>query len=209
LDNNEIQQFVDSLVDSIGLCKVRDRLVGVSNRGISGGERKRVNIAVELAAAPKFLLLDEPTSGLDSRTALSLIELLKSLSQQGVTICCVVHQPRREIFLALDDLLLLNSGRQVYFGQARDSIQHLEGLGHNFPDACNPADIILDVIDGIDGGPVQADCPILFGDDQASEQSKTLLHCVKKQRAPWYYQVYLAFMRGTRQQSRQVASFCS
>ncbi|KAJ5893910.1 ABC transporter [Penicillium taxi] len=206
LNGQEIQKFVDTLIHSLGLYKVRDCYVGVANRGLSGGERKRVNIALELAATPQVLLLDEPTSGLDARAALSLIELLKSLSEQGITICCVVHQPRTEIFLALDYLLLLSGGRQVYFGQAGDVIPYLERLGHIFSDNFNPADKILDVITGLENSSCQED-DVLLEEDQGSQKLTTLLYSVRSQRAPWYVQVYLKFLRGTKQQSRQVASF--
>lgn len=82
-----LNPFIRSQQHGLGLAKVQDSLVSdVAKRGVSGGERKRVNVALELAAAPSVLVLDEPTSGLDATTALSLIEPLKALSEQGVTI---------------------------------------------------------------------------------------------------------------------------
>lgn len=210
-------------MSSLGLAKVRDSLVGdVSKRGISGGERKRVNVALELAAAPSVLLLDEPTSGLDATTALSLVELLTSLSQQGVTIICVVHQPRKEIFNALNDLLLLESGKQVFFGRAQDAIYHLKGADHQTSEYSNPADVILDVISGSDRFPsVQSSSGNGVSDEkirksitcvqghetQANRNLDILLRSAKKQRASWHQQVYLTFLRGTRQQTRLYTSF--
>jgi ABC-type multidrug transport system ATPase subunit len=221
LNDQEIQQFVDSLISNVGLAKVRHSLVGdVSKRGISGGERKRVNVALELAAAPGVLFLDEPTSGLDATTALSLIELLRSLSQQGVTIICVVHQPRKEIFTALDDLLLLEAGKQVFFGRAQDAIHQLKGAEESCEDS-NPADVILDIISGSKGFSLvqprlenasdeQICKSITFVEEHGTGADRNLdilLLATKKQKALWHRQVYLTFLRGTRQQSRRYTSF--
>lgn len=148
--------FVDSLISNLGLAKVQDSLVGdVAKRGVFGVERKRLNVALELAAAPSVLVLDRPTSGLDATTALSLIELLKGLSQQGVTIIYAVHQPRKEMFTALNDLLLLEAGKQVFFGQAQDAMVRLQGIKHDGVNNCNPADVVLDIISGVDGCSLQ------------------------------------------------------
>ncbi|KAJ5633383.1 ABC transporter [Penicillium lividum] len=145
--DDEIKKYVDHLISTLGLNDVRDRLVGeVGDSGISGGERKRVNVALELAAAPGIIVCDEPTSGLDAKTALSLIDHLKYLKNYGITVVCVLHQPRPEIFASLDKLLLLSCGRQVYFGAAAAAQQCFENAGHHFPAASNPADTIMDVI---------------------------------------------------------------
>jgi ABC-type multidrug transport system ATPase subunit len=94
----ERSKHVDILISCLGLVAIQDRVVGESlSSGISGGERKRLNIGIELAAAPKALFLDEPTSGLDATSALSIMMLLKGLAVSGVTIMCVIHQPRPEI----------------------------------------------------------------------------------------------------------------
>lgn len=222
LNDAEIQKFVDSLISNLGLAKVRDSLVGdVAKRGVSGGERKRVNVALELAAAPSVLVLDEPTSGLDATTALSLIELLKGLSQQGVTIICVVHQPRKEIFTALNDLLLLEAGKQVFFGQAQDAMVRLQGTKHDGADNYNPADVILDIISGVDGCSLQSGLESDSSDEKTrnsitclqghqtrdDRSSNLLLRSVKEQTASWHRQVYLTFLRGTRQQGRRYTSF--
>ncbi|KAJ5703952.1 hypothetical protein N7493_011090 [Penicillium malachiteum] len=121
-NKHEIQEYVDSLIMSLGLAHVQHQLVGSpDNRRISGGERKRVNVGLELAAAPSMLILDEPTSGLDTTTALSLIVSLKALPQRGIAVICVVHQPRVEIFEAFDQLMVLDSGKQVYLDKAADA----------------------------------------------------------------------------------------
>ena len=112
----------------------------VLNSGeLSQGETKRVSIALELVAAPQVLILDEPTSGLDAQAALSIMELLRSFSRQGLTIICVIHQPRVEIFEALDNLLILDLGKAIYSGKALEAKRHFEARGYVFSPNLNPA----------------------------------------------------------------------
>lgn len=204
--DSEIQEFIDHLISRLGLDHVRDRLVGeVGEKGISGGERKRVNIALELAAAPSIIVCDEPTSGLDAKNAFSLITLLKSLKEYNVTVVCVLHQPRPEIFASLDNLLLLDYGRQIYFGAAAAAQQCFEHAGHYFPTSSNPADAIIDIMschDKIDQ--LQFSKSV---SESAQQNLPALLQSIKLRRAPWYHQVLLTFLRGMKQQTRQYPSF--
>lgn len=86
---------VERVIESLGLQAVRDSLVGtVEKRGISGGQRKRVNVGLEMVMEPSLLILDEPTSGLDSSSSLLLLRALRREALEGVNICTVVHQPR-------------------------------------------------------------------------------------------------------------------
>ena len=103
----------------MGLMHALGVIVGdPQNKGISGGERKRLCVAMELLTRPALLFLDEPTSGLDSVTALSLVRSLKRLSDGGhCTIVCTIHQPQAKIFHQFDRLLLLKAGVIIY--QAR------------------------------------------------------------------------------------------
>lgn len=114
---------------------------------ISGGERRRVSIGVQLLTDPSLLFLDEPTSGLDSFTANRMMHLLLSLSRTGGrTIICTVHQPRSEILQLLDAVVLLSKGRVVFWGHPRDLMRHFLDSGYSFPRHVNPADIVLDLI---------------------------------------------------------------
>lgn len=81
------------------------------HRGVSGGERKRVCIGVELVTSPKIIFLDEPTSGLDSATTLDVVRVLKNLSRSGQTIICTIHQPSAAAFAMFDQLVLLSRGK--------------------------------------------------------------------------------------------------
>lgn len=87
--------IVERVIDSLGLQTVRNSLVGtVEKRGISGGQRKRVNVGLEMVMEPSLLILDEPTSGLDSASSQLLLRALRREALEGVNICMVVHQPR-------------------------------------------------------------------------------------------------------------------
>ncbi len=108
----EIEDYADTILAYLGLSRVADSIVGdVNRRGVSGGEKKRVNIGVELMSKPSILFLDEPTSGLDSSSALLVMGSLKKLVEnQGVTVLSVIHQPRKAIFDSFDSLILLGVG---------------------------------------------------------------------------------------------------
>lgn len=86
---------VERIINRLNLTSVRESLVGtVENRGISGGQRKRVNVGLELVIEPSVLLLDEPTSGLDSTSSRLVVQSLRREAALGVNVCLVVHQPR-------------------------------------------------------------------------------------------------------------------
>lgn len=86
---------VERVIDSLDLQGVRSSLVGtVEKRGISGGQRKRVNVGIEMVMEPSLLILDEPTSGLDSSSSQLLLRALRHEALEGVNVCAVVHQPR-------------------------------------------------------------------------------------------------------------------
>jgi ABC-type multidrug transport system ATPase subunit len=141
--------FVNEVIDILGLSHVQHSLIGdEETRGISGGQRKRVNIGIELMASPLVLFLDEPTSGLDSTMTQQLIDSLDKLAQLGLTIAMVIHQPRYEVLLKINDLLLLQKGGYpVYVGPTINALPYFnEFLGMPCPNRTTPADHFLDVI---------------------------------------------------------------
>lgn len=94
-----VNEHVDTILQVLKLSHVAQSIVGdVMTGGISGGQRKRVNIGMELAATPLCLCLDEPTSGLDSTSSLQVMDTLEQIASVGVTVVAVIHQPRIEIF---------------------------------------------------------------------------------------------------------------
>lgn len=147
---SEIEQQVTRVLKILGLHHVRHSLVGDPfRRGISGGERKRVNIGIELVADPSLIALDEPTTGLDATVAQGIIECLHSIAATGATVVAVLHQPRFEIFEMLDDILLLGpGGRTVFFGPSSQAIPFFTKLGFAIPRRTNPSDFFLDVLSG-------------------------------------------------------------
>ncbi|XP_031118123.1 ABC transporter G family member 24-like [Ipomoea triloba] len=143
--------IVERVIDSLGLQAVRNSLVGtVEKRGISGGQRKRVNVGLELVIEPSLLFLDEPTSGLDSASSQLLLRALRREALEGVNICMVVHQPSYTLFKMFDDLILLaKGGLTVYHGPAKKVEEYFAGLGINVPERVNPPDYFIDVLEGL------------------------------------------------------------
>ncbi|XP_034168024.2 broad substrate specificity ATP-binding cassette transporter ABCG2 [Pangasianodon hypophthalmus] len=149
ISQKEKEEKVERLIDELGLTKVADSRVGTQLiRGISGGERKRTNIGMELIIDPSVLFLDEPTTGLDASTANSVLSLLKRMSNHGRTIILSIHQPRYSIYRLFDTLTLLVAGRQVYHGPAQSALDYFSDIGFTCEPHNNPADFFLDVING-------------------------------------------------------------
>ena len=147
----ELRARVDEVINELGLVKARHTPVGGNvpgaERGLSGGERKRLNIGIDLLHRPNLIFVDEPTSGLDSFQALNVMGTLIELSRHDRTVVCSVHQPRSSIYASLDKVLLLSQGRQVFLGGANDAADFFERvLGHALPPNYNPADFFLDTI---------------------------------------------------------------
>lgn len=141
----EIQERCDEMMRILSLQKCSNTPIGSAmSKGISGGERKRVALAMELIPNPSILFLDEPTSGLDTVNAFNVISLLSDLAHQtSRTIIVTIHQPPSEIFHMLDDLLLLADGRIVYHGPATAAVPYFTSLGHPCPMYTNPADFFF------------------------------------------------------------------
>ncbi|KAJ0657660.1 putative ABC-type sulfate transporter [Helianthus annuus] len=142
---------VERVIESLGLQAVRSSLVGtVEKRGISGGQRKRVNVGLEMVMEPSLLILDEPTSGLDSSSSQLLLRALRRETLEGVNVSMVVHQPSYSLFQMFDDLVLLaKGGLTVYHGPVRKVEEYFSGLGINVPDRVNPPDYFIDVLEGM------------------------------------------------------------
>jgi ABC transport system ATP-binding/permease protein len=124
----KIVTSVDRMLQNLGLFEIKDIQVGTPlNKMISGGQRKRLNIALELIREPAVLFLDEPTSGLSSRDSENIMDLLKELSLKGKLVFVVIHQPSSDIFKMFDELLILDTGGYlIYDGDPIDSIVYFK-----------------------------------------------------------------------------------
>ncbi|KAL7558424.1 hypothetical protein ACA910_015766 [Epithemia clementina (nom. ined.)] len=142
---------VDEILESLEIDHVRDSVVGdEKRRGISGGQRKRVNIAMEMVVKPSLLCLDEPTSGLDSTTSYTVVNSLKEMARAGANVITVLHQPKYEVFQLFDNVLLLGKGGMtVYYGPTSGMASYFSKRGFPCPAFSNPADFYMDVLSGI------------------------------------------------------------
>ena len=140
--DKERRARVENVMHDLGLTHVRNVVVGTPMRkGISGGERKRLCVGMQLLNRPQLLFLDEPTSGLDSVTALDLLRTFHALAHgtsqdKAVTIVCSIHQPQSKIFNLFDSLILLKAGNIIYQGpreRAMVSIRSTFVIPHNIP----------------------------------------------------------------------------
>jgi ABC transport system ATP-binding/permease protein len=133
LRDSEIEQRIDNVLSSLGIQDKKNTIIGSPEKKVlSGGQRKRVNIAMELIAAAPVIFLDEPTSGLSSYDAENVVQVLKKLSNEGTTIITTIHQPSLDIFKQFDSLIMISRdaggcGTLAYFGPAHpDSIEFFD-----------------------------------------------------------------------------------
>lgn len=139
-------QRVKDLISEFKLEGTENTLIGGQwHKGISGGQRKRVNICLELISDPPVIFLDEPTSGLDSYTSEIVVRKLNELAQKlGKTIIYVIHQPSSDIFRQMDKLMLLYKGKTIYFGKAgKPAVDYFDKLGFTCDKNTNPSDFFM------------------------------------------------------------------
>jgi len=146
----QLEASVKEVATDLNLNAILSSRVGTPElRGVSGGQRKRVSIAMELVSQPQLLFADEPTSGLDSTTSHEVVKCLNSAAGRlGTTVVAVIHQPRYETLCLFDDLVLLGAGGGlVYSGPTLNVVEHFrDTMRVTFPPNANPADILLDAI---------------------------------------------------------------
>ncbi|KAF5023394.1 hypothetical protein F66182_4551 [Fusarium sp. NRRL 66182] len=148
MSKEEKNRRAEEVLLKMGLKDCADNLIGGELvKGISGGEKRRVSIAVQVLTDPRILLLDEPTSGLDAFTANSIMEVLQGLANEGRTLILTIHQARSDLFREFGNVLLLaRGGSQVYSGPGKKMLGYLAHQGYECPEHTNPADFALDMI---------------------------------------------------------------
>lgn len=152
MNAGEREDRVEALMQELGLIHVANSFVGdEENRGISGGERKRVSIGVDMIHDPPILLLDEPTSGLDSTSALQVIELLSSMAKtKQRTIVLSIHQPSYRMFQYISNFLILSNGSVVHNGSIESLEETISRLGFSIPTQINALEFSMEIMDSLE-----------------------------------------------------------
>ncbi|XP_021713498.1 ABC transporter G family member 11-like [Chenopodium quinoa] len=149
MSKSEKRKRADDCIKEMGLQEaINTRIGGWGIKGLSGGERRRLSICIEILTHPKLLFLDEPTSGLDSAASFYVMSrIVGNERRNGRTIIASIHQPSSQVFRLFDNLCLLSAGRTVYFGPAGDQANEFFATnGYPCPLLQNPADHFLELI---------------------------------------------------------------
>ena len=214
IPNATIVETVEQLMTRMGLAHIRNNIIGSEKqRGISGGQRKRVNIAIELITQPSLLFLDEPTSGLDAISTLQIMNLLRDLADHGKTIVMTIHQPRMEAYAKLDNLILLTTGGKLaYYGPA-DAVEYFQTHTHKTKGShVNPADFIVDSL-GHAGGKSPDEWQSIYKNSmiqrqyvqqRLGERKKIGQTKIRKQTRPFFQQLFNLSIRYTRRKLRDI-----
>ena len=146
------KNIVNEMISILHLENCKNTIVGdITIKGISGGERKRLSVGMEMITNPSIIFLDEPTSGLDTYTAYSLVKNLKNLTETGRTVVATIHQPSSDILRLFDDIILLNHGKIVYQGEVNNLVKYFDNIGYKCPEYTNPSDFIfMNILNPID-----------------------------------------------------------
>ncbi|XP_077213811.1 ABC transporter G family member 6-like [Tasmannia lanceolata] len=154
LSKSKKKARVQALIDQLGLRAAAKTIIGdEGHRGVSGGERRRVSIGIDIIHDPTILFLDEPTSGLDSTSAFMVVKVLQRIAQSGSIVIMSVHQPSYRIIGLLDRLIFLSRGQTVYSGSPSNLPLFFEEFGRPIPENDNRTEFALDLIRELEGSP--------------------------------------------------------
>ncbi|CAL1133888.1 unnamed protein product [Cladocopium goreaui] len=166
------QQMVEKMLKDLGLEKCADTFIGDDMiRGVSGGEKKRTCVGIELIMKPKLIFLDEPTSGLDSYAAHNVVMRLKDMAHHdGCNVLCTIHQPSSEVFHLFDRTMVLRSGKLFYFGSLPGLSESLHSAGKGCPNEFNLADHVMFVLQTESGDALDKIEASMKGDQTMAEE---------------------------------------
>eukprot|EP00741_Cyanophora_paradoxa_P000133 tig00000057_g128.t1 len=137
--NEAVDDAVKNVLELLALSHVAGNLVGNSQMGgISGGQRRRVTIALEMVAHPQLLIMDEPSTGLDAPMTLDIVTACREYARRGRTVVMSLLQPSEEAFMMFDNAVLLSAGRVVYCGPVSQLDAYVRALGYRRPDYITP-----------------------------------------------------------------------
>lgn len=154
LSRSKKKARVQALIDQLGLRNAATTVIGdEGHRGVSGGERRRVSIGIDIIHDPIILFLDEPTSGLDSTSAFMVVKVLQRIAQSGSIVIMSIHQPSYRILGLLDRLIFLSHGQTVYSGSPASLPPFFSEFGHPIPENENRTEFALDLVRELEESP--------------------------------------------------------
>uniref|UniRef100_A0A0E0RCF9 ABC transporter domain-containing protein n=1 Tax=Oryza rufipogon TaxID=4529 RepID=A0A0E0RCF9_ORYRU len=188
IDSKTRKEFVNEVLRTIELDKIRDSLVGLPGvSGLSTEQRKRLTIAVELVSNPSIIFMDEPTSGLDARAAAIVMRAVKNVAETGRTVVCTIHQPSIEIFEAFNELMLMKRGGElIYAGplghHSCNIIQYFQAIPGvpKIKDNYNPSTWMLEVTSTSMEARLGVDFAQIYRESSMFQDKDTLVKCLSK-----------------------------
>ncbi|KAL5546266.1 hypothetical protein UlMin_005953 [Ulmus minor] len=174
LSKSKKQARVQALIDQLGLRNAAKTVIGdEGHRGVSGGERRRVSIGIDIIHDPIVLFLDEPTSGLDSTSAYMVVKVLQRIAQSGSIVIMSIHQPSYRILSLLDSLIFLSHGQTVYGGSPANLPLFFSEFGHPIPENENRTEFALDLIRELEQTPGGTNSLVEFNKSWQAKKNKS------------------------------------
>ncbi|EQC38197.1 hypothetical protein SDRG_04625 [Saprolegnia diclina VS20] len=175
------EERVQAAISDMGLTSCANTRVGdLFFKGISGGQKRRLSIAIALLTNPSILLLDEPTSGLDSASTYHIMKYIAKLCAAGRTVVCTIHQPSAEVYNMFSTVSILVEGSTVFYGSPAAALTHFESLNYPCPLYTNPAEYFVSLVNTDFEG--HADVPAFVKSYASSELCNGIVRAIEADR---------------------------